>query len=189
MLACASHAWAKTILPDACGSDKIEFDVQTQKNAAAPAPPSEGKAQIIFIETVINTGYLFGGPDYTTRFGLDGAWAGAASNNAYFVLEVTPGVHHICSSVRGEKDKIGMSAFTAEAGKVYYVGYMISNSQSGSTFTLTSTPPGSPSTGGGHAGGTSHVDTSNGLLFLDEDEGKYRVKSSKLSTSSVHVWQ
>jgi hypothetical protein len=94
----ASTAYAsKTILPDACGADKVKFDVDTKKDQPAPGPPAEGKAQIIFISTVINTGYVFGGPSYTTRFGMDGNWVGAVKNNSYFTLEVAPGKHHLCS--------------------------------------------------------------------------------------------
>ena len=53
-----AQARAKTVLPDACGEDKVKFEVTTQKNQPVPAGPDAGKAQIIFVETVdkINTG-------------------------------------------------------------------------------------------------------------------------------------
>lgn len=171
----------KTILPDACGADKVKFDVETKKGLPGPVPPAEGKAQIIFIETVINTGFLFGGPGYTTRFGLDGAWVGAAKNNSYFTMDIAPGKHHLCSSVQADgnapKDMIGLTSFTAEAGKVYYLSYVIKNKQTvhgGSVNGITST--------GGIVNGsasTRQVDSAEGLVFLDEDEGPYRVKASK----------
>ena len=54
LLLCASllaavQAKAKTILPDACGDDKIKFEVSTKKHQPPPASPADGKAQIIFI--------------------------------------------------------------------------------------------------------------------------------------------
>lgn len=41
-----------TTLPDACGDDKVQFDVKTAKNQPSPAPPAAGKAQIVFIGLV-----------------------------------------------------------------------------------------------------------------------------------------
>jgi len=39
-----------TVLPDACGDDKIKFDVSTKSKQPPPAAPADGKAQIVFIE-------------------------------------------------------------------------------------------------------------------------------------------
>jgi len=190
-IATAAHA-SKTILPDACGADKIKFDVETKKDQPAPPQPAEGKAQVVFLSTVTNIGYIFGGPSYTTRFGLDGKWVGAANNNSYFVLDIDPGKHHLCSSVQGfgnaPKDKIGMTSFTAEAGKVYYVAYVVKNKQS-TTFVGAggggSFGGGGAGGGGGGGGAAHHVDASEGLVLLDEDDGQYRVKASKVSVSTV----
>ena len=186
----AMPALASTVLPDACGSDKVKYNVNdTKPTDATPAiAPVEDKARIVFIETVINTGFLFGGPSFTTRFGVDGAWAGAADNNTYFTVDVAPGLHHICSAVQGAfsapKDKIGIASLNAEAGKVYYVAYMITNKNGGHSVTVMG---GTPAGGGAPAAPSSvyipHTDSSNGLLILDEDEGKFRVKSSKISVS------
>jgi len=107
---------AKTILPDACGDDKVSFDVKTVKDQPPPAPPAKGKAQIIFVETMDKEGLIMGG-NPTIRFGLDGAWAGANDGNSYFVVEVDPGVHHVCSDWG---KKTGEDSFTAVAGNVYY---------------------------------------------------------------------
>jgi len=89
---CASLASAvqarATILPDACGDDKVKFDVRTEMSTTAPAPPAEGKAQIVFIE---NENHMIGPFMYATvRFGLDGSWAGANNNNSYFTVTVPP---------------------------------------------------------------------------------------------------
>jgi hypothetical protein len=191
----AALAHAATVLPDACGSDKAKFDVETAKPAtAAVIQPVAGKARVVFIETVINTGYPFGGPSFTTRFGVDGKWVGAASNNSYFVLDFDPGVHHLCSAIQtsfsAPKDKIGIASFTAEAGKVYYLDYMITNKSSGggvhfvqgsnSPLAPAGTPPPPPTM----VSNPAQLDSSNGLGFLGEDEAKFRIKSSKVSTST-----
>ncbi|MGA2167614.1 MAG: hypothetical protein ABSG62_05340 [Terracidiphilus sp.] len=161
-LACAGQAWA-TILPDACGDDKVKFDVKTERSKTPPAAPAEGKAQIVFIE---NENQMIGPFMYATvRFGLDGAWAGANKDNSYFTLDVAPGVHHLCASWQSAlhmlKKSIDVASFTAEPGKVYYFAAQV-----------TVIP-----TGGNNANYTF------GLSQLDEDEGKYRVKAWKLATS------
>jgi hypothetical protein len=98
LLLCASllsavQARAKTILPDACGDDKVKFDVTTQKNQPAPAPPADGKAQIVFVENQEAKATLH---YVTVRYGVDGAWAGANYGNSYFAVTIDPGVHHLC---------------------------------------------------------------------------------------------
>src|ERR1700694_1319153 len=39
-------------LPDACGDDKVRFDVKLQKDAPAPSDPAPGKAQIVLLKPV-----------------------------------------------------------------------------------------------------------------------------------------
>jgi hypothetical protein len=172
MMCAAGTARAKTILPDACGDDGVKFDVSTQKSAAPPAAPADGKAQIIFIENE-NMGLGFG-RHATVRFGMDGAWVGADNDNSYFVADVAPGEHHLCVSWQSAlgmlKKSIDVSSFTAEAGKVYYFAANINitaiNGASG---------PGVTSGGGG-------ANIQFGLGQLNDDEGKYRVKAWKLAT-------
>jgi hypothetical protein len=165
-----------TVLPDACGDDKIKFEVTTKKGQPAPAGPAEGKAQIVFVETVDKTGLSFCiGCDALTRIGMDGAWVGANKGNSYFTLDVAPGEHHLCtgwqSVFRGSNKNVGMASFTAEAGKVYYfeakVG--IHSHQYGSG-------PGS----------SQETDTDLGFVQVSDDEGKYRVKASKLATWKIN---
>jgi len=78
-----ARSWA-TILPDSCGKDEEKFSVKKLKYdrfdhlvlSPAPEPPEPGKAQIIFIENFDTAeGLSFTVP--TTRFGIDGTWAGA----------------------------------------------------------------------------------------------------------------
>ncbi len=169
-LTSAVPAWAgATILPDACGNDKVSFDVTKQKAKTPPTAPGEGKAQVIFIETMHRPSFFSGSivGDRTTRFGLDGAWVGATKSNSYFTVDIAPGEHHMCLSVKGSKDMIETAAFTAEAGKIYYFEYKID---------VTVTHNGSA----GHPHSESSIDPA--MSKLEEDQGKFRVKSSDLST-------
>jgi hypothetical protein len=162
-LVSAGGAHAKTILPDACGDDSVKFDVKAEMSKTPPAPPVEGKAQIVFIE---NENHAIGPFMYATvRFGLDGAWAGANNNNSYFTMTVDPGVHHVCvswqSALRMLKKSIDVASFTAEPGKIYYFAAnvkVIPVGDSNATFDFN-------------------------LAQLDDDEGKYRVKAWKLAAS------
>jgi hypothetical protein len=152
-----------TTLPDACGDDKVKFDVKTEVSKTAPAPPAEGKAQIVLIE---NENHRIGSFMYATvRFGLDGAWAGANSNNSYFTVTVAPGVHHLCASwqsaLSGLKKKIDVTSFTAEPGKIYYFAANVMVIPTGDN--------------------DANIEFS--LSQLNEDEGQYRVKAWKLATS------
>jgi hypothetical protein len=156
-------ARANTILPDACGDDGVQFDVKTQNNQPLPAPPPAGKAQIVFIENEDGPiAVELVKPMYATvRFGLDGAWVGANYNNSYFVVNVDPGVHHLCvswqSSLGMLKKSVDMASFTAEAGKVYYFAAQINPGDKNENPTLV-------------------------LSQLDDDAGQYRVKAWKFAT-------
>jgi len=151
-----------TLLPSACGDNRIRFDVNTTESKLLPAPPPEGKAQIVFIE---NENQAIAPFMYATvRFGMDGAWVGASNNNSYFIVTVDPGVHHVCASwqttLKNLKKSIDVASFTAEPGKIYYFAA-----------NLTVTPVDNT---------TTTFDFN--LLPTDEDEGKYRVKAWKLAS-------
>lgn len=161
LLLTAAQANAKTVLPDACGADSVKFDVKAEKNHPAPAGPADGKAQIVFIDTVPQEGPFMP----SVRYGVDGNWAGANKGNSYFTIDVDPGVRHLCVSAQGvrssvAKDFVDMATLTVEAGKVYYFE---------SAFNAI----------GGHGGGGI---LSFGFAPVDEDQGKYRVKAWKLAT-------
>jgi hypothetical protein len=170
-----------TILPDACGDDKVKFDVSTQKDQPAPAPPEAGKAQIVFIE---NNNQMVTPFSYATvRFGMDGAWAGANKGDSYFTLAVDPGVHHLCvswqSAIRKVKKSIDVASFTAEAGKVYYFAAQIVLTGEGGAYVAPAAGPNGGS-GGYVQGGDMNIFFN--LAQLNEDEGKYRVKAWKQAT-------
>lgn len=145
-------------LPDACGSDKVKFDVTLKKGQPAPAPPVAGKAQIVFIEdeNLAVLPFSFA----TVRFGMDGAWVGADYGSSYFSVDIAPGVHHLCASWQGSvgRGNFDLAPFTAEAGKVYYFAAEITVSEYG-----------------------NHL----GLSQLNDDQGQYRLKAWKRSTSRI----
>ena len=174
LLLCASllavvQARAKTVLPEACGEDKVKFDVTTRNGQPEPAPPEAGKAQIVFIET------LDGCPGCSTpamRFGGDGAWAGANKGNSYFTVDVWPGEHHLCAAWQGSfgesKQEPRWVNFAAAAGKVYYFEAKV-------TIVTRLTGVGLDS--------VIEMDGSVTFAQLTDEEGKRRVKKSALSIS------
>src|SRR5260221_12833237 len=111
----ATHA---AVLPDACGNEKVSFEIQLQKNPPSPADPEAGKAQVFFIEKSEKPpaiGCI--GCNTVTRFGVDGAWVGATKDNSYFYISLDPGVHHLCA-VLGRN--IYAEPLTVKSGETYY---------------------------------------------------------------------
>jgi len=165
-----------TTLPDSCGNDKTQFEVTTQKKQPAPAPPADGKAQIVFIEVVDRNLACWSCGSPTSRIGMDGAWVGANQGNSYFAIDVAPGEHHLCvdwqSAFGSLKQKVGMAEFTAEAGKTYYfeVKMKLKKYDYGS-------------------GSNSSSDVDRDLSFaqVSDDEGQYRVKASALAASTAGI--
>jgi hypothetical protein len=173
-LTSAAHA-SPIVLPDACGNPEVKFDIDFTKNPPPPAAPAAGKAQIVFIEV---------GPGATIRFGMDGKWLGATKGDSWFAVDVDPGEHHFCgawqSSFKTLQKNLGMTKFTAEAGKTYYVEFKISATHTGGGFTTVH----NSATGGVSTvsnPGTSTLSTDMGTV--DEDEGRFRIKSGKLAAA------
>jgi hypothetical protein len=181
LLLCASIGSAlqarATVLPDSCGKDEVKFSVKTKgapegQPNAAPAPPADGKAQIIFIEATETSGLILSTP--TMRFGVDGEWAGANKGDSRFAIDVVPGVHHVCvnwqSGTDEEARRVGLDSFTAEAGKTYYYEIKIVRKKDA-----------------GNNGGSMLTDVNFVFSAVSEDEGKFRVKASPPSTWKSHV--
>lgn len=107
--------------PDACGDNKVNFKIRTEKKQPEPAPPAAGKAQVVFIET-LNKCSGCGTP--SIRFGMDGAWVGANKGNSYFTLDIEPNEHSFCAALQSVPSesvhRMGPAQLTAEAGSVYY---------------------------------------------------------------------
>jgi hypothetical protein len=162
MLASVQALAKPAILPDACGDDAVKFDAKLENNNPGLPALADGKALIVFVETMPNEMKL----QTTTRFGLDGAWVGATKSDSFFVVEVTPGVHNLCASMqsapsRMKREFTQMASLTAEAGKVYYFEAAVNAIR---------------------GGGKMAIET---LVFaqLSELDGKYRVKAWKFATS------
>ena len=167
IFASASQVWA-TVLPDACGADNVKFKVTSQKGQPVPSAPAAGKAQIVIVESPEMDAKCLGSSCHVTvRIGVDGAWVGATQDKSYLAFSVATGEHHLCAnwqSAIGSLNKlVGMTSFTAESGKVYY--YEVK-------------PVMRPM--GEHEEDEYKLD----LKILGEDEGKYAVKVSSLSTST-----
>ncbi len=154
-------------LPDACGDDKIKFDIKLQKDPPAPPGPEAGKGQIIFIEASKKPPAIgcMGNCNNVARYGVDGAWVGATKDNSYFVLSVDPGEHHLCAVLGKEVDA---EALTVEAGKVYY--FQVNYNAEGTQYGDAKHP-------------NYQVKKNVDFSLLKEDLGKYRVKASDLSTA------
>jgi hypothetical protein len=156
-----------TVLPDACGNDKVSFEIQLQKNPPAPAVPEAGKAQVFFVEKSEKPpaiGCLTCGN--VTRFGVDGAWVGATKDNSYFSISLDPGTHHLCAVLGKEVDAEPLSV---EADKTYY--FQVEYKAEGTQYGTADHP---------NYQVKKHVQFS----MLNEDDGKYRVKVSALSTAN-----
>jgi hypothetical protein len=157
-LVCASHAWAVD-LPSSCGDNNVQFSAKAKAGKPLPAAPAAGNAQIIFIE---NENQMIGPFMHATvRYGMDGAWVGANYGNSYFALTVDPGEHHLCANwktgLKMHPTDSKAIVFTAQPGQVYYFA------------------------------GKVTVESRDVITFdfapLNDDEGKYQMKSLKQSTS------
>lgn len=171
--ACISiHASAERILPDACGEDSIKFKVTVEKNQSEIPAPIPGKARLVLIESLDKHGVI--GAAATTRFGVDGAWVGANKGNSYFVVDVDPGAHHLCvnwQAVNTTGRNVGLASVNAVAGQVYYFEAAI----------MERAVDAGPPTGPGHR---VYTDIGFNFVPVNEDEGRWRLKISGLSTST-----
>jgi hypothetical protein len=162
----SAQSWATT-LPSSCGDEKTVIDVTTHKDGPALTAPEAGKALVVFIETADKNAQ-----PVTTRVALDGAWVGANKGNSYFASTVLPGEHHVCTdwqlAKRYLKDSPAFDVFTAEAGKTYYFVVKVGWVANVNAVQFT----------------RLDGDMSLGLSKVNEDEGKYMVQNSRLSTST-----
>lgn len=163
-------AMSSTVLPDACGNEKVSFDIELQKGAPAPAAEAS-KGQVIFLEKSEKPpaiGCISAGVSCNdvTRFGVDGAWVGATKGNSYVSVSLEPGLHHLCAVLGKE---IHAEPLTVEAGHAYYfqVEYKAEGRQYG-----TAREP------------NYQIEKNVRFSILNEDEGRYRVKASALSVAT-----
>lgn len=153
---CRAATW-----PPSCGSQSATFDVKTEKRHLPPAAPTQGKAEIVFLE---NENQMIGPFMYATvRFGVDGAWAGADKGTSYFSIDVAPGVHHLCASWQSDLHQLNknldLTSFTAAPDTIYYFS--------------------------AHVRVVSKDEVEFGIRQLNPDLAKYRISGSKLAESHL----
>jgi hypothetical protein len=160
-LALGLHARCAT-LPGSCGNDKVQFDVKTLEHQPAPAPPAEGKAQIVFVENENQMVGFFS--DATVRFAMDGAWYGADYGDSYFAVDITPGLHHVCASWQGllGRKNFDLAPLEAAPGKVYYFAAQVT-------------------------AGSKSSPAAFSLSQLNDDQGEYRVKAFRRSSWTARI--
>ena len=107
-----------------CGSDRVNFDVKTDKKHHPAPQPEPGKGLVYVFGDAPSGNYGEGVWRVTTRVGLDGDWVGANSSHSYLFFGVSPGDHRVCANWQssvGWRSKVAKAVtLTAEAGKVYY---------------------------------------------------------------------
>ena len=121
-LAVAQDSAAISAAEAACGLKGVNFDVKDDNSHHTVAQPETGKAEVYVIQEIGET-TCFGGC-LTTKIAVDGAWVGANHHNSYLFFAVEPGEHHLCANWQSHMERaaqvIGLTHFTAEAGKVYF---------------------------------------------------------------------
>lgn len=146
--------------PVACGPAQTSFKVKLDDSQHSLLPPESGKARIYFIHdaglpfTRLTLGYP------TSKFAIDGTWIGADHGDSYFSASLEPGEHHVCATLQSSivDDRVELTHFLAEPGKVYY--YRTRLVLSGSVDLLE-------------------------LQSIDRDQGEYLVSQYPLSTSKT----
>jgi Protein of unknown function (DUF2846) len=106
----------------ACGPRNVNFDVKDDNSQHAVGQPEAGKALVYVIQEIGSLNCI--GGCLTTKVAVDGAWIGANHHNSYLSFAVDPGEHHLCANWQSHIGRmsrvVGLSHFTAEAGKVYF---------------------------------------------------------------------
>lgn len=111
---------SSAVVPAACGSIGVSYDVKLDDSQHTLAQPEPGMARVYFIQ---DSGLWAKHQYYTLKIGLDGTWVGAYKQNSYFTVSVQPGERHMCVNVQANSSVgklVELAHFTAEAGKVYY---------------------------------------------------------------------
>lgn len=125
LLGFKGQAFAANDLPTGCGPDAAHYKVKTEKNTAEMGGAPADKARLVFVQTL--DGDFPSGP--TSRFGVDGAWVGAAKGRSFLTVEVAPGTHQICasrqSSAKLEHENAGTMSVQVEAGQTYVYQFTI----------------------------------------------------------------
>jgi hypothetical protein len=141
----------------ACGPENIKFDVSLDQSQPNVVDSTSGKAMVYILQDFPSVKSMF---HFTTRVGVDAAWAGANKDRSYFGFLIDPGVHHLCVSGQwsGPSPSIALHRIEAKVGRTYYFAVRFSYLGSGGGILLDLEP-------------------------VDEDQGQFMLQSSKHSTS------
>jgi hypothetical protein len=105
-------------LPSTCGPDAQSFNVALDDARHSLVPPEAGMATLYFVN---DDGSGVGGGSPTTRYAVDGAWAGANQGESWFAVEVAPGERHLCAALQSSfAQRAEATRLNAEAGKSYF---------------------------------------------------------------------
>jgi hypothetical protein len=112
----------KNRLASACGPQDQDYKVRLDRSQHGPVPPQAGKALVYFLHDD-GSGVGGAGLGYpTTKYAIDGSWAGANHGDSWFAIAVTPGEHHVCTELQSSllAERVELAHLTAAAGKSYY---------------------------------------------------------------------
>lgn len=104
-----------SLLNRACGPATEKFSVHLQKSGSplGTAPPN--LSRIVFVsESLTQASCRF----TVSRVGVDGRWIGATCVGGYFVVDIAPGVHHLCANYQHAR----IPKFTALLSGVFTPG-------------------------------------------------------------------
>jgi len=108
-------------LASACGVQEMNYKVKLDSKQHGPLPIPEGKALVYFLhEAGSGTSNPVLYP--TTKYAIDGAWAGANHGDSWFAVPVEPGEHHLCTNLQSSfvNQRVELAHLTVEAGKAYF---------------------------------------------------------------------
>jgi hypothetical protein len=149
----------------ACGPAGVDFDVRDDPSHPAEQPdPGKAFVYVIQDDGAGNCSESLWGGCFTTRVGLDGAWAGATHHNSWIAFNVDPGQRHLCvtlqSRMKNASQLVGLVHFNAEAGKMYYFRARAFGRSAGSQVFLDLDP-------------------------IDSDQGKFLVSTFRFSVATA----
>ena len=114
------EGWNTPAAQAACGPDPNHVPNDPQPTPSLPGPPAPGKALVYFFSGIVR----FGSHGEPVRIGMDARWVGETHTGSFVALNVSPGIHHLCSSRPlggGGKPVLWLGELHAVAGQTYFV--------------------------------------------------------------------
>jgi hypothetical protein len=115
------EVWKTPAAQAACGPDPNHVPNDPQSTPSLPGPPAPGKALVYFFSRIVRFGSH--GEPVRMRIGMDARWVGETHTESFVALNVTPGIHHLCSSraFGAGKPVLWLGELHAVAGQTYFV--------------------------------------------------------------------